>query len=88
MGLELKDALLLRMQAYVAGAWVDAHNGTTRDVLNPATGKKLGSVPNMGAAETRSAIEAAALALPAWAKKTAQERACGLLLAPLRAAGF
>src|ERR1700680_3129262 len=63
------------MQAYVAGAWVDAHNGTTRDVLNPATGKKLGSVPNMGAAETRSAIEAAALALPAWAKKTAQERA-------------
>jgi succinate-semialdehyde dehydrogenase / glutarate-semialdehyde dehydrogenase len=75
LGLELKDALLLRMQAYVAGAWVDAHNGTTRDVLNPATGKKLGSVPNMGAAETRSAIEAAALALPAWAKKTAQERA-------------
>jgi succinate-semialdehyde dehydrogenase / glutarate-semialdehyde dehydrogenase len=75
LGLELKDAGLLRMQAYVAGAWVDAHNGATRDVLNPATGKKLGSVPNMGAAETRSAIEAAALALPAWAKKTAQERA-------------
>src|ERR1700680_2733397 len=63
------------MQAYVAGAWVDAHNGTTRDVLNPATGKKLGPVPNMGAAETRRAIEAAAAALPAWAKKTAQERA-------------
>ena len=50
-------------------------NGATRDVFNPATGKKLGTVPNMGAAETRRAIEAAAEALPAWAKKTAQERA-------------
>jgi succinate-semialdehyde dehydrogenase/glutarate-semialdehyde dehydrogenase len=75
LALQLKDPALLRMQAYVAGAWGDAQNGGTRDVLNPATGKKLGSVPNMGAAETRRAIEAAAVALPAWAKKTAQERA-------------
>jgi len=73
--LELKDAGLLRMQAYVAGAWMHAANGATREVLNPATGKKLGTVPNMGAAETRTAIDAAAKALPAWAKKTAQERA-------------
>src|SRR5450631_4465406 len=63
------------MQAYVAGAWMHAANGATREVLNPATGKKLGTVPNMGAAETRNAIDAAAKALPAWAKKTAQERA-------------
>jgi succinate-semialdehyde dehydrogenase/glutarate-semialdehyde dehydrogenase len=75
LALELKDAGLLRMQAYVAGAWMHAANGATRDVFNPATAKKLGTVPNMGAAETRSAIEAAAKALPAWAKKTAQERA-------------
>src|SRR6202042_1434579 len=39
------------------------------------TGRRLGTVPNMGAAETRRAIEAASAALPAWAKKTAQERA-------------
>src|SRR5450631_2214325 len=63
------------MQAYVAGAWMHAANGATREVLNPATGQKLGTVPNMGAAETRNAIDAAAKALPAWAKKTAQERA-------------
>ena len=75
MALELKDAGLLRTQAYLAGVWTDAQNGATRDVLNPATGNKLGTVPNMGAQETRRAIDAAAAALPAWAKKTAQERA-------------
>src|SRR5665213_1275738 len=75
MALELKDAKLLRTQAFLAGAWCDADGGATRDVLNPATAHKLGTVPNMGAAETRRAIEAAARALPAWAKKTAQERA-------------
>jgi succinate-semialdehyde dehydrogenase/glutarate-semialdehyde dehydrogenase len=78
MALELKDAALLRTQAYVAGNWLDASSQATRDVFNPATGKKLGTVPNMGAAETRKAIEAAAAALPAWSKKTAQER--GLIL--------
>src|ERR1700729_4361308 len=75
MALELKEAGLLRTQAYVAGEWAAADNGATRDVLNPASGQRLGTVPNMGATETRRAIEAAALALPAWAKKTAQERA-------------
>ena len=75
MALALKAAGLLRTQAYLAGTWTDAQNGATRDVLNPATGNKLGTVPNMGAQETRRAIDAAAAALPAWAKKTAQERA-------------
>ena len=75
MALALKAAGLLRTQAYLAGTWPDAQNGATRDVLNPATGNKLGTVPNMGAQETRRAIDAAAAALPAWAKKTAQERA-------------
>ena len=75
MTLDLKDPALLRTQAYIAGEWQGARNATTRDVLNPASGRKLGTVPNMGAGETRQAIEAAADALPAWAKKTAQERA-------------
>jgi succinate-semialdehyde dehydrogenase/glutarate-semialdehyde dehydrogenase len=73
--LALKDPGLLRSEAYVAGEWLSAQNGATREVINPATGKKLGTVPYMGAAETRRAIDAAARALPAWAKKTAQERA-------------
>jgi succinate-semialdehyde dehydrogenase / glutarate-semialdehyde dehydrogenase len=75
MALELKDANLLRTQALLAGVWCTADSGAQRDVMNPATGARLGTVPNMGATETRRAIEAAALALPAWAKKTAQERA-------------
>ncbi len=42
---------------------------------NPATGAQLGVIPNMGAAETRRAIAAAAAALPAWAARTAKDRA-------------
>jgi succinate-semialdehyde dehydrogenase/glutarate-semialdehyde dehydrogenase len=73
--LQLKDPALLRQQSYIDGKWVDADNGATLDVTNPATRDKIGTVPKMGAAETRRAIEAASRALPAWAKKTAKERA-------------
>src|ERR1044071_996240 len=73
--LQLKDPALLRQQSYIDGKWVDADNRTTLDVVNPATREKIGTVPKMGAAETRRAIEAASRALPEWAKKTAKERA-------------
>jgi succinate-semialdehyde dehydrogenase/glutarate-semialdehyde dehydrogenase len=76
--MQLKDPSLLRQQAYVNGQWVDADNGESFAVTNPATGEKLGTVPNMGAAETRRAIEAANAAWPAWKKKTAKERAAVL----------
>jgi succinate-semialdehyde dehydrogenase/glutarate-semialdehyde dehydrogenase len=66
---------LLREQAYIDGAWLDADNGATIEVTDPATGERLGSVPKMGAAETRRAIEAAAAAQPAWAARTAADRA-------------
>jgi succinate-semialdehyde dehydrogenase / glutarate-semialdehyde dehydrogenase len=71
----LKDPTLFRQQAYIDGAWVDADSGATIDVDNPATGDVLGTVPKMGAAETRRAIAAADAALPAWRAKTAKERA-------------
>ena len=69
--LNLNDPGLLRQQAYIDGEWCDALEGATVDVINPATGDKLGTVPHMGARETRRAIEAA---WPAWRKKTARER--------------
>ena len=72
---KLNDPSLLRQQAYIDGAWVDAANGATVPVHNPATGELLGTVPHMGAQETRRAIEAANAAWPAWRKKTARERA-------------
>ena len=57
--MELKDPKLFRQQCYVDGEWVDALNRGTIPVTNPATGETLGTVPRMGAEETRQAIEAA-----------------------------
>jgi succinate-semialdehyde dehydrogenase / glutarate-semialdehyde dehydrogenase len=73
--LELKDSTLLREQCFIDGRWCAADGGATLEVRNPATAHPLGSIPNMGAAETRRAIAAAAAALPAWKARTAKERA-------------
>ncbi|MDH4151229.1 MAG: NADP-dependent succinate-semialdehyde dehydrogenase [Betaproteobacteria bacterium] len=72
---DLKDKSLFRQQCYVDGAWVDADDKTTLTVNNPANGEQVGTVPKMGATETRRAIEAAHAAWPAWRAKTAKERA-------------
>lgn len=74
-GVELKDMSLFRQQCYIDGTWVDADDKATLSVINPATGLPVGTVPKMGAAETRRAIEAANAAWPAWRAKTAKERA-------------
>ena len=71
----LNDAALFRQACYVNGAWVQARSGATIDVDNPATGAILGTVPKLGATETREAIDAAARAFPEWRRKTAKERA-------------
>src|SRR5690606_22598034 len=71
----LSDAALFRTQCYVDGTWRKAESGRTFEVRNPANGQVLGTVPNMGAAETRVAIEAANAAWPAWRATTAKERA-------------
>ena len=67
--LSLKDPSLFRQQCYIDGQWADADSGKTIDVTNPATGEVLGTIPNMGAAETRRAIEAANAAWPAGARR-------------------
>jgi succinate-semialdehyde dehydrogenase/glutarate-semialdehyde dehydrogenase len=72
--LNLKDPTLLKQHCYLNGQWLAADNGAVIDVHNPATGEKLGTIPRMGADETRRAIEAASSALPAWRAKTARER--------------
>ena len=73
--MKLKDPLLLREQCFIDGGWMAADAGGTLAVRNPATAETLGVIPNMGAGEARRAIEAAARALPAWAVRTAKERA-------------
>ncbi|MEN9374961.1 MAG: NADP-dependent succinate-semialdehyde dehydrogenase [Pseudomonadota bacterium] len=72
--LQLKDPSLFRQQAFVNGQWCDADLGEACAVTNPATGETLGSVPHMGAAETRRAIEAAEQAWPQWRTQTGKER--------------
>jgi succinate-semialdehyde dehydrogenase / glutarate-semialdehyde dehydrogenase len=74
----LKDEYLLHQKCYINGAWTDADDGKTVAVRNPATGELLGTVPRMGTAETRRAIEAASAAWPAWRQKTAKERSAVL----------
>jgi succinate-semialdehyde dehydrogenase/glutarate-semialdehyde dehydrogenase len=72
--LKLKDKNLFRQQCYINGSWLDADSGESIDVTNPATGEKLGTVPKMGAEETRRAIEAAEEAFSSWRKTTAYEK--------------
>ena len=73
--MQLNDMTLFRQQAMIDGQWRDAPNGDVIAVTNPANGEQLGSVPKMGADETREAIEAANRSLPAWRTLTAKERA-------------
>jgi succinate-semialdehyde dehydrogenase/glutarate-semialdehyde dehydrogenase len=75
MTLSLNDSELFRYQAYIGGRWCEADNGSSFQVTNPATGEVLAQVPDMGAAETRRAIEAAKAAWPGWRRKSAKERA-------------
>ena len=74
-GLSLKDPSLFRQQCYVGGAWIDADNDATIEVTNPATGDVLGTIPKLGADETRRAVEAAGEAYPKWRGLLAKERA-------------
>ncbi len=72
--LKLNDPSLLRSQLYVDGLWVDADNGATMGVFNPATHEEIIAIPNAGANETRRAIEAADKAFTAWRQVVAKER--------------
>ena len=75
MFFELNDPSLLRTQAYIGGRWSGADSGSVTTISNPATGKQIVFVPNVGVAETRRAIEGAKAALPAWRQRSAKDRA-------------
>ena len=76
--ISLNDPSLLHEQCYIDGEWVDAADGKSIDVNNPATGEIIGTVPSLSADETRRAIEAADAAWPAWRSKTGKER-CNIM---------
>ena len=73
--LNLNDPSLFREACFINGNWMGAGSNETIDVTNPATGQVLGTIPKMGADETRAAIEAANKVYPIWRQKTAKERA-------------
>jgi succinate-semialdehyde dehydrogenase / glutarate-semialdehyde dehydrogenase len=73
--MKLSDSKLFRQQCYVNGQWADADSGETIEVTNPVDNSVIGTVPRMGAAETRRAIEAAEVAQKEWRKLTGKERA-------------
>ena len=73
--LNLADPSLCAEEAYINGAWTTAEGGDRFAVTNPATAEVIAHVPDMGAAETQRAIEAAAVAWPAWRSKRAGQRA-------------
>ncbi|MCL1960231.1 MAG: NAD-dependent succinate-semialdehyde dehydrogenase [Desulfovibrionaceae bacterium] len=73
----LKDPSLLKTDGLIAGKWV---KGKQRfDVLDPATGRKLADVADLGARETKAAIDAANTAWPAWRELTGKQRHAILL---------
>ncbi|MCC6306404.1 MAG: NAD-dependent succinate-semialdehyde dehydrogenase [Rhodobacteraceae bacterium] len=76
--LQLKDPTLLATRAFVAGAWVEADDGSTFPVTNPARDDVICSVPNLSRAETARAIAAAETAQKAWAARTGKDRAAVL----------
>jgi succinate-semialdehyde dehydrogenase/glutarate-semialdehyde dehydrogenase len=73
--MSLGESRFLRQRAYIDGQWRDAASGATIAVTNPATGKPIATVPDMGRDETREAIAAAARAFPAWSALRADQRA-------------
>ena len=71
----LKDPSLLVTKAYVAGQWIDADDGTTFEVTNPARNDVICSVPDLSRAEAARAIGAAQKAQKDWAARTGKDRA-------------
>jgi succinate-semialdehyde dehydrogenase/glutarate-semialdehyde dehydrogenase len=68
----LSDPQLWRSQCLIGGVWVGEPEV---EVIDPATGERLGAVPRLGCSEAAAAVDAAERAGPAWRDRTAQERA-------------
>jgi succinate-semialdehyde dehydrogenase / glutarate-semialdehyde dehydrogenase len=71
----LKDPTLLCNKAFVAGEWIDANDGATFNVKNPARGDVLTTLPDLSIIEVKRAIDAAEASQRAWAARTGKDRA-------------
>jgi len=73
--MQLNRPSLFRQQCHIDGHWIDAADGSTIAVHNPANSTVIGTVPRLSAGDVRQAIEAANRALPAWRARSAKDRA-------------
>jgi len=72
----MSEVALIRGRAYIAGEWVET--GTHLDVLDPATGERVGRVPRCGSEEARAAVDAASGVFDQWRSLSAIDRAAPL----------
>ncbi|MEO5373393.1 MAG: succinate-semialdehyde dehydrogenase [Alphaproteobacteria bacterium] len=73
--MKLAESRLLRGQGYIDGIWTGAEGGRTFAVTDPADGRVIAEVADMGGVEARRAVAAAYAAWPAWRARPARERA-------------
>ena len=68
LSMMLKNKNLLKTQAYINGAWIDAESGKSFEVINPSSGEIIVNVPDLDVNDARVAIDAAHQAFPIWSK--------------------
>lgn len=72
---KLNDPSLFKSKAFINGDWVDAKSGETFAVTDPSNESEIGQLPEMGAEETKEAINHAQTAFESFKKTTGRERA-------------
>ena len=77
--LSLARPTLLKDKCLINGEWRDAATGQTDDVINPATGEVIASIPFMGAEEAQEAIKHANAAFKSWRMELAKTRSLIIL---------
>ena len=70
----LSDPSLLQTQAFINNEWVDAENGTTFEVINPARKDVIASVADLSRSDLAGAIKGAEAAQKKWGALSAKER--------------
>jgi len=65
---------MTRVPNYVNGEWRESSSADWQDVVNPATGEALASVPLSSRSEVAQVIEVAAAAFPAWRRTPPEDR--------------
>ena len=71
----LSDPTLFKTESFIGGVWRESASGIRRDVTDPGNGNRIGDIPEMTAADSRDAVDAAQSAFPAWAAMLPQDRA-------------